>query len=414
MRVLTAALGAVQLSAFACTAPSAHPTETRVIRVNADVIEDEDDDDELRVAVGWLQRSHSGELELLFSSDEPYPAQRHFEVELRVPPRVDWTRLQYLDSVTLTGGNGWNDPPRGWGTLGYRPRVVVYEDVDGDRRLDVNASAAKRSSPADGGVDAGMEATGAGYDRIMAVDDGLLSAIALLDPKSAVAKLSLAAAERFYSLTGGLSRFAFATQQGSVLTEPAPITLTSALTQQGAHANLVCGRIVSSTGSTTEYRVRVDDGLDAVSVCGLETTGCEAVDMDQQEVTWASADVYDVVRIAQCKRNPLLEALVVLVATTDCSACACTVHREITSYVTRRDQVPSWWPCGSELPYCEQGSLVDVDLGCERAVSDAGADAFADVGTSDSGGGSVDARSLNDAAPDAESPDAALVAPDAL
>lgn len=355
----------------ACTARRAEPQQTLTVTVEHPVLESKAP---LRVAVVWVQRSVSEQIELLFTYDKPYQARPRFPVRLHVPARADWTRLQHLDSVTLPPGRGFDDPPRGWALTGYRPRLVIYEDRDGDRRLDADTSPAEPFAPSGReDDDAGAE----GHDWILAMDDYSLSPLALLDPKSAVAQLPLPAAERFYETTLGLSRFAFASQNGQLLAKAGSVHLARSMDQARSHAELACGRQTTSAISTSVVRARVDDALDPIAVCGLDTADCEPVDMEHLRVDWHPRQGSYPARFAQCKRGGQLEALIVVETATTCVSCSCQVQRSVTSYVVARDTEPSWWPCGSVLPYCDDDNLRDLTSGCDLVFSDAGADAGA-------------------------------------
>lgn len=361
----------------------------------------------LRLAIVWLmlpERSDSiialprpSRVQLVVSFDEPVRDQalqaREFELRFEIPETIDWSRMRH-EQVWLPSDEG-REQHAAWSALGYRPRVLLYQDVNANGELDLAPTVAGWQSDAgvEGNLDGSTGARGdagsfpaarSSSDRVLASDRVLQSVIAWQDPKRTLRSLSRVDVKEYYQLAPGFSHFAFVHATRSHLSEPGPVGL-SFDHPNVLHSDLICERQVATIEKRAAVQMRVDALLDAQQICGLDYTDCEAVDF-----LTAPAPTWDAQRRqsdpsfwrigAQCKTNGELDALLILERRTTCEYCYCTVHHQRTTYVARSKAVPAWWPCGNEVSYCNAGSLHELSEDCPplpRSPHDTTADAGA-------------------------------------
>ncbi len=372
MRLFALACAACAL--FACEAPEARIEETLVaeVRVSGEPVSDSP----LRLAVLWLVQGESGQDVVVSSLDEPYDGAEELRLEFEVPPDVELTRLKYLDLLEVRSESpvvpqGYRYPV----IRGYRPRVVIYQDLDEDGSFDAPALSTGTPSPllADASVSgAELDAGTPASDRLVRTDDGQLSVVAFVDPEAEVEAMRLQDAQRFYELVGGLRRFGYSGPGGVELTVPGMLNLTTD-TPVRLETELLCGRFFGGRSGTTKSEVFVDVGLDAVAICGLEHDDCSSLDMAATSVDWELDETDGRAEggsgtMVQCKHNSLVEALHVLESTTVCQACYCGTDLDVRTYVVRRTKIPSWWPCGEEVPFCDFGATGSPSVLCPPAA----------------------------------------------
>jgi hypothetical protein len=215
----------------------------------------------------------------------------------------------------------------------YRPRVVVYRDEDEDAELSL-----ERTSP----------------DRVIA-SDAITGIAALLDPEAAVRQMSFEQAREYYADGRGYSRFLFASGNGSELRRSPPSALSLVA---GVHAErreeILCGRAMFERRLSIETRVFIDEALDPEATCPRGVADCRGVSLTTSEAP-VLADTDAVERFAVCRQSADLEALLIYEATSACDDCVCETTPSANLYLAVRDDVPSWWPCGTSVDYCRDG-----------------------------------------------------------
>lgn len=315
----------------ACSTPSAPEGDQAVFTF--DVPAEVEDAPHLRYALVWLEGTRARVV--------GGGRARGSEMSVRVswPAQVDAKKLTPVESmlvaqsVPATDRAGVFTGPNAVRAPVYRPRVVLYRDFDGDRELTLS-----ESSP----------------DRIVATDY-YLGVAALLDPEAVVERLTLEQAREFYAGGREFSRFLPASDHGGELyvLNQSPIVLYS-----GPHAerreDVLCGRAYSSQRATTETRVVIDDSLEPEVTCPTGIVDCKSASLaDMKPPTYETTP--DVQRFAQCRRSSALAALSVYSASPSCRACVCSDEPVVAVYLAPRDDLPSWWPCGDEIQYCDDG-----------------------------------------------------------
>lgn len=287
----------------------------------------------LRFAVVWVEDSRvrvsdGGRIRDGFVSGRArWP--RHVNAE-RLLPRE--RALLVTEDYDYTVG-GTYVPPRAAYADAYRPRVVAYRDVDGDAELSLEPT-----SP----------------DRVLA-SDAITGIAALLDREAAVRQMSFEQAREYYADGRGYSRFLFVTGSGSELRRSPPSALSLVA---GVHAErreeILCGRAMFERRLSIETRVFIDEALDPETTCPRGVADCSGVSLTTSDAP-VLADTEAVERFAVCRQSADLESLLIYEATSTCGGCVCETTPSATLYLAVRDDVPSWWPCGTGVDYCRDG-----------------------------------------------------------
>lgn len=218
---------------------------------------------------------------------------------------------------------------RPWNAV-HRPRLLVYEDVDGD------------GTP-----------TGAS-DRWLGLDADFQGLGYVIDPVATLRDLGLTYEQYFYDATGGRYSAWVRTDWSAgypvvarrwtpdvvvVLTEP---ELTKTLVE--------CRPLIPLQTNTTV--LVLDDALDP-SLCGLDTAECTSTNLEDLEPPRLDTLAYATyVHTVECHAREDLASLVTVERTMRCVACRCGLSSTTTAYVTTATAAPEWWPCGDEVPYC--------------------------------------------------------------
>lgn len=292
-----------------------------------------------------------------------------FDARFAWPSGIRSGELQPIEKVLVASGEF---PLSGSGQIfapfsvyadSYRPRVVLYRDLDADRALTLDPASA---------------------DTMLATDSST-GVAALLDVEATLAKLTLNQSREFYADGQEYSRFVMVSGSGLSLqiVESASIFLYA-----GPHAELreeiQCARSVATTRAAMETRVLVDESLDPALACPRGVSACSGASLEGLEQPDYESD-RDVQRYAQCRRSAELAALSIFAVQPDCADCVCIEEPLVELYLTSRDAAPSWWPCGDEIEYCDDGLDVAATAYCSApygleanenpSSSDAGTDA---------------------------------------
>jgi hypothetical protein len=271
-----------------------------------------------------------------------------FEVELRLPPPEVRRSLAPTNDLYLATPTA---DVRSYQVVdAYRPRVVVYEDVNDNEQLDLEPVA------------------GAEADRVLAVDQDYYTMGAVLDVEALLREAAPALVDLYYEATGG--RFtAFVPTMGSgdyLYLGTADFAYSLSLDDSGlALASLQCLRSVSNRSTTLPPNVVLDDALDT-ALCGLDYGACRSESLEQLPAppvgTVRSSGTQ---RQAVCRRREGLEALAVSETHLECERCTCTSQSVLDVFVAPSNALPSWWPCGDEVIYCNsEASLTSYPSEC--------------------------------------------------
>jgi hypothetical protein len=238
----------------------------------------------------------------------------------------------------------------------YRPRVVVFQDSNGNGTFEYP------------GIDGGVG------DRVLGVD-GTVSIAYVPDVEGMLASLGATATDRYYAATGGLFTPylpVFVDGNGAIqLGDNVPIPI-DVVEGDVPREDLGCERSVSedplslSKAFQVPGTYHVDLGLDATAICGGVTGTCV-----QEALTPLGPPALPPFRfddhwyIVQCRQSGPLQSLLVFDARETCGGCTCNWTGSLDVEVAGSDALPPWWPCGNPLPYCAQaGSLLTVNVTC--------------------------------------------------
>jgi hypothetical protein len=314
---------------------------------------------ELRYAVLWM--SSTPRRFWIGPQGRLAPGSTHFEVRFEGLPELDFDALAPLEQLHLSSQTqfavGGDQVITELVADVYRPRLVVYEDDNGNRVPDVSDDGERIVEP------------------VIAIDSEWATGIAALrDPKAAVTALSLENAEAYYATNEAFSRFAYVTGTGRLeLTSPTTIALAP-----GAGIGPVapfCARSLISGFGATKLSLVVDARLDLVTICGVELADCESrrltssdsdAGLDGGDVESLEFDAGDfgagtlgasTPGFEQCRYNGSLEAWTRWNYETECDQCQCLTRTVGRSLVVSRAAVPDGWPCGKRVAYCEPEAL---------------------------------------------------------
>jgi hypothetical protein len=275
-----------------------------------------------------------------------------FSVELRMPSAKLCQRLEPKNDLYLSTASAAIAVYRV--VEAHRPRVVLYEDVNDDGRLDLEQNGTTEP------------------DRVLAVDDDYTTMGALLDVEELLRESAPPLVDLYYRATGG--RFtAFVPTMGTgdyLYLGDASFTYGFSLDDSGlALASLQCSRNVSTASRDTSARVLLDDALDP-ALCGLEYGNCRSESLEKLAPPAVSAvRSSGTQRQATCRRREGLEALAVIETRLECERCTCTSEAELDVFIAGHKALPSWWPCGDAVDYCESdSSLAEFPIGCVSAA----------------------------------------------
>jgi len=271
-----------------------------------------------------------------------------FQVELRMPSPDLASRLVPKTDLYLSTQSSGVTLYRLVET--HRPRVVVFEDVNDNERLDL-----KQNATAD-------------PDRVLAIDEGYYTMTAVLDLEELLRELPTPLVDLYYSVTGG--RFTpFIPSTGTtdyLYPGDKSFAYDFSLEDAGsALASLRCLRSLSYAQSTSSPSVVLDAALDP-ALCGLDYGNCRSQALE--ELTPPDVDPIRTSahrRQAACRRRGSLEVLAISEARFSCERCACRSAQQLRVLIAAREAVPSWWPCGDEIAYCKsEASLTTFPVAC--------------------------------------------------
>lgn len=242
----------------------------------------------------------------------------------------------------------------------YRPRLIVYEDVDNDQQFNPTPP------------------LGTGVDQVRAIDEGsAVTVAAVLGLDHTLQGLTLEEQEAYYQLTGGIyTPYIFVSGSSGNLAliradEVGPIQLAlsdSPVPQQ----ELSCGRgrvsvYGDGTGATRNIHALVSLTLDPYIACGVDIPDCTGVDLPNWPAPAldTSHNTPAFVRLTQCRTNGVIQTLIVQEATRTCSSCVCPMTSLATVYFADGASTPPWWPCGAAIPFCDSTlPLYYMDTSC--------------------------------------------------
>lgn len=278
---------------------------------------------------------------------EPHTVRLDFEI----PEEVVERKLAPLENLQLFGEHF----PL------YRPRIVVFEDRDGNGAYDPRIFEHEGGDPV-----LGIE--GNGTDPIYA----------LMQFERSLARMTLEQNQRYHELTGGRhSRIIAFEGRTSTLTPDAlrllgPPVVSIHLTDSDLpERDLECLErrrfdpvpelqpIVFTGTSSRTVVIWADRDIDPAVACGLTLDDCRSANLDTLAPELPRERLTDGRRVlAQCRQSQSYTTLVILEAHLACERCRCGWVERHTAYLTRTGTAatrPAWWPCGERVPFCDSG-----------------------------------------------------------
>ena len=315
------------LCSFACESremPQLEPLEVDVVITG---LEGFDDIIRPHLAIAWTLSSAVSP-RFYVTQDTPLDDSGAATVQFTLPPPEIVRRASPTEPLSLNLREVTS-------VLIHRPRLVVYDDTNGDSELSV----APDSS-----------------DRILGIDVGDTGVAAILDVEGLLRKLPLDASEAYYSATRGhYTAFIPVGVNGSapyVLEKPLPLTVSLEASSLPGEV-FKCGR-PTIEWETMHVDVSLDDSIEP-TLCELLYGNCVLADFGTiQPPEIAPVDRISLWREAQCRISGTLESLVVLERSVACSQlCSCKRTPLTRAYVTPKSNLPQWWPCGAAVEYCQ-------------------------------------------------------------
>jgi hypothetical protein len=295
----------------------------------------------LRYAVVWTLAQD----EFVVTDDGPVgsPEERPL-AKLELPSQATLQRLSPVEPLALS------TRPSDELARAYRPRVVVYEDVDESADFAPNL----RQS--------------AGPDRVLGIDQDDRGIAALLDVEAALEALPMESQSFYYFATGGRFSAFLSVLSGTPL-EPVSWSPNLGIvlddTDYGA-LSLECLR-PSFLPKLADTTIELGTGVDP-ALCGLFASSCHTSDLNvlpAPDFASAMSDGFE--RTARCGRRDGLQALTIKERHATCEECLCSNEMGSSVFVADAAQLPAWWPCGSQVPFCAGEELVSLDTACELA-----------------------------------------------
>ena len=241
----------------------------------------------------------------------------------------------------------------------YRPRIVVYEDIDQSDDFAPNVVA--------GGV-----------DRIVAIDSGSssTSVAAVPDLDTVLSKMTFEETEAYYAASGDRYTPFIRVQAASgylELTNAAragPVRLDLAESPiPGEH--FVCGRSAvylygDPLAPATHVSVLLDSGIDPGEVCGATIPACATIafaDLPAPDFSESPDQAHR--RVVQCRANERFQVVVIQEADMNCNTCVCNYSDTAAAYFANPLALPTWWPCNVSVGICESSlPLYELDAAC--------------------------------------------------
>ncbi len=294
----------------------------------------------LRYAVVWAL----GDEGFFVSDDGPLPDLRRVPVKLELPPESVLARVSPRELIVLSVAHPDVLAPA------YRPRFVIYEDLDASG--DFAPSLSELSGP----------------DRVWGIDHSFYGMAALLDAEAAIAALPMDALWFYYVSTGGKFSSFVRVSPGDPLTLMSWSSAIEVDLDDTAYAaqSLECGQS-SFTPTSGPVTIELDSAVDP-ALCGLFTRSCTSTELGARPAPeFDEISGVGLARVARCRERDTLQSLVIQERRASCDGCSMYTCHEETSYrvlVADVGALPDWWPCGDEVPICTGNDLGSLDVIC--------------------------------------------------
>lgn len=241
----------------------------------------------------------------------------------------------------------------------YRPRVVIYEDIDQSG-------------------DFAPTSVLHGVDRIVAIDSstGVPSFAVVPDLDTVLSRMSLEETTAYYAASGNRYTPFIRVQSASGYLELVesvradPVRLDLADSPVPAE-RFVCGRSAvyiygDPLEPATHLTVDVDSTINAADVCGATIPACaSSVFADMSVPDFSVSDTQAHRRVVQCRLTDRFQVVIIQDAVLTCADCMCNYETTANAYFAPVDTVPAWWPCGVSITYCDSTlPLYDIDSAC--------------------------------------------------
>ncbi|MEQ8278522.1 MAG: hypothetical protein RMA76_32255 [Deltaproteobacteria bacterium] len=266
-----------------------------------------------------------------------------------VAPPADQIDLLSPKEAIGFGFNG-NFPTRG---NAYRPRFVVYEDLDDSGSFDAR-------SLEDGGP-----------DRVIGADSSFNAFVAyVFDIESILSQMSseqFALYETatngrftaFVGVVGTLDDLAIAAaREASIVVSDSDVPSASVRCRH---------QIFGTQASPIDVSVTVNPPLDPLVVCGTTATECAGAPLMSLPPPVVVDEDEEPLGGITCRRNAQLEMLTFHSQRVRCDGCGCYVDETARAFATTATSAPTWWPCPDPIGYCLEGPVAAFTSTCAVA-----------------------------------------------
>lgn len=295
---------------------------------------------EIRIAVVWLvQRDEEdAPIEYLVTLDQSITSTDTPVSLSLLPPAERIDELTPVESI----GFGFNGLVPTFGRA-YRPRFIVYEDLDDTRSFDVAS------------IEEGRP------DRIIGGDSSFNAFVAyVFDLDVMLSQLTTEQFAAYEVATEGVyTPFVGVLGAYDDLGIAPPREASIGLDDTDVPAASVRCRhqIFGVESPPIDASVLVNPPLDPLVVCGIDATSCEAATLMSLPAPVVVDEEDEPLAGVTCRRNSQLEMLSFFAQRVACNGCACVVDRTVRAFATTATAAPDWWPCPETIPYCLEGPV---------------------------------------------------------
>ncbi|MBN1962015.1 MAG: hypothetical protein JW841_13800 [Deltaproteobacteria bacterium] len=285
------------------------------------------------------------------TDDGPATIETIMQVPLNTPD-IDWENyVTPLETAILPTRTSINI---------YRPRIVVYEDID--ESGDFLPTSILH-----------------GVDRIVAIDSSVgLPAVAVIPYLDKVLKrMTLEESAAFYAASGNLYTPFIRVLAANGYLELLEATDDNIIRLDLSDSPIPAERFVCNRSAVYLYGnpltpsndlvINVDNTLDATAICGATIPSCITLNFSDTESP--NLNIYDTQayrRVVQCRMTENFEVINIQSAELNCVDCLCSYKTTAQSYFAKANEVPDWWPCGDPISYCDSNlPLYNIDASCE-------------------------------------------------
>ena len=247
-------------------------------------------------------------------------------------------------------------------------RTEAGSQLDSSSATPAHADASQAPTDAGGADSSADGGTAPPRDRIVAMDPESGQSLAYVrNVRQMVLDLSLNMARSYYEFSGGkLTPWVQTVSTNGIwlASKPKALVVTGNPSLYAAR-RLECLRQVTNDG-TFAQRVQfyqpyqhitgwLDPAFVPDALCGLSAGECSNVLLESLTDPVASSSPP---ALLECRRtaassSPHRETLAIFEPSFVCRWCGCASANDLKLYVADAEALPSWWPCGQEVDYCD-------------------------------------------------------------